>query len=440
MYNRDYSEKIYIFRRKVKAYFVGLAFYVCRVFPIRPRKVVMWTMEGKGGYGDSPKYIAEEMIRREAVRNGKFEIVWLTNCRASDLADKEFPDCIKVVKNSLWSRAYHFSTAGFWVGNTRTSYGTKKRRKTIYIQTWHAIVGIKPIGKFREDRLPEMARIISEYDSQLIDYVLSGNEWSNKMWPDGLLYYGPILKTGIPRCDVLLLGKEQMHRKYREKYGLPDDVFIMLYAPTFRGGSQNGKRSVSVSTGYMDFRRLVRALEMKFGGTWYVFFRLHPQVARQRDEAASKAAYRQGGVAISITEHDVASREIMSERVIDVSGYPDMNELIVASDMFLTDYSSSVFESAIMKQPGFLFVEDEKEYVQDRGKLLFRFEDMPFPMACNMDELERRIADFDQRQYEKSLEEFMIRLGIFEDGNASSRVVDFMEKKVIDKNGDTIYE
>lgn len=430
MYNRSYSEKIYIFRRKVKAFFEGLVFYVCRVFPVQPCKVVMWTMEGKGGYGDSQKYIAEEIIGRNIVQDGKFEIVWMADGQVSALADKEFPNYVKVVKNSLWNRAYQLSTAGFWIGNTRTNYGTKKRRKTIYIQTWHAIAGMKPIGKFREDKLPEIARIISEYDSHLIDYVLSGNEWSNRMWPDGLLYYGPILKTGVPRCDVLFYGKDQLRRKYREKYGLSEDSFIMLYAPTFRGGSQSGKRSVSAGTGSLDFRRLIQALEAKFDGTWYVFFRLHPQVARQREEEASKVTAGHGSTAINIIEHEIVQIEGISERVIDVSRYPDMNELIAASDMFLTDYSSSIFESAIMKQPGFLFVEDEEEYIQDRGNLMFQLEDMPFPVAYDMNGLERRIANFDVKQYEKSLEEFMGRLGIFEDGNASRRVVDFMEEIV----------
>ncbi len=428
---RDNSEEIYICRRKVKAFFVGLVFNLCRVFPVQPRKVVMWTMEGKGGYGDSPKYIAEEMIRRNTASVNKFKIVWLADNHTYVLANSEFPNCIKVVKSSLWNRAFQLSTAGFWVGNTRTDYGTKKRRETVYIQTWHSIAGIKPIGKQRGSKLPQMARIVSESDSEMIDYVLSGNEWSNRMWPDGLLYYGSILKTGIPRCDVLFHGKEQMHRKYREKYNLPGDSFIMLYAPTFRGGSQKGKRSVSAGMCSLNFRRLVQALEMKFGGTWYIFFRLHPQVARQRDETASKAVSGCGSEAINMAGQGMASTEGILDRLIDVSGYPDMNELIAASDMFLTDYSSSIFESAIMKQPSFLFAEDEKEYVQDRGNLMFRLEDMPFPVAYDMDGLESRIANFDLRQYEKSLEQFMSMLGIFEDGNASGRVVDFMEERVL---------
>ncbi len=393
----------YIYRRQIKAWLVSLLFWGCRVFPVSSHKIVMWTLEGKGGYGDSPKYIARELLSRNRKRHRKYRIVWLT-----DVPAQEFPEEIKVVKNSVWNRAYHLSTAGFWVGNTRTGYGTRKRKETVYIQTWHALAGIKPIGGQRGNKLPRMARIVSEADSKLIDYVLCGNEWSYTTCPAGLLYNGPILKTGTPRCDVLFGRTEEMRRKYRALYGLPSDARIVLYAPTFRGGSQSGKRSVSAGIGTMDFGQLIRALEGKFGGSWYVFLRFHPQVAGQ---AAVSGHNGKGG----------------SDRVIEVSRHPDMNALIAAGDMLITDYSSSIFESAILKQPGFLFVEDEEAYVEDRGRLMFALDAMPFPTARNMNELLSRIEQFDIAAYRCAVEQFLKELGFFEDGKASGRVADLME-------------
>ena len=328
------SEKWYIQKRKLKAGLSSLVFYVFRIFPIHPRKIVMWTFEGSGGYTDSPKYIAEELLRRSGPGKEGYEIVWLVNS-----AGREFPAEIRPVKNSLLTRAYHMSTAAFWISNTRTFYGTKKRKGTTYIQTWHAIAGIKPTGMLRGNKLPEIARIVSESDSSLIDYVLSGNEWTCKMRPASLLYKGTIVKTGIPRCDILFYGKESMHKRIRKKYGLPAEASIILYAPTFRGGSQRTARSINIGKNSLNFTRLVEALEKRFGGIWYVFLRLHPQLSNQI-------------VAMPVNGANT--------RAIDVSQYPDMNELIAASDAMLTDYSSSIFESSIMEQPGFLFVEDEE--------------------------------------------------------------------------------
>ena len=102
------SEQIYILKRKIKAFLHSLIYYVCHVFPIKKNKVVMWTFEGSGGYGCSPRYIAEEILKRNRQGLTDLDIVWLVN----DLS-KEFPAEIKKVKSSLWTRAYHLSTARF---------------------------------------------------------------------------------------------------------------------------------------------------------------------------------------------------------------------------------------------------------------------------------------------------------------------------------------
>ena len=204
---RNLTEKAYIFKRTIQAFAHSLAYQACRIFPVDERKVVMWTFEGNGGYGCSPKYVAEELLERNRKTGTDYRIIWLVND-----THKEFPEEITKVKSTLWSRAYHLSTAGTWLSNTRTFYGTKKRKGQCYIQTWHATICIKPIGLYRGALFPEMARIVSAYDSGMIDYVLSGSKWCDHMYRKGLLYRGRIIKTGTPRCDVLL---NQRRRKIR---------------------------------------------------------------------------------------------------------------------------------------------------------------------------------------------------------------------------------
>ena len=84
-----------------------------------------------------------------------------------------------------------------------------------------------------------MAYLVSKYDSGLIDYVLSGSTWCDHMYRKGLIYRGKIIKTGTPRCDILFKDKEERYTQIRKEYNLPKETKIMLYAPTFRGGSQN---------------------------------------------------------------------------------------------------------------------------------------------------------------------------------------------------------
>ena len=215
--NADLSEEIYIAKRKIKAFMCGLVYYACRIFPVDQKKIVMWTFEGGGGYGCSPKYVAEELLKRNREGEADFKIVWLVNDTG-----KTFPKEIQKVKSTLWSRAYHLSTAGTWLANSRTFYGAKKRKGQCYIQTWHATICIKPIGKYRGKLFPKIAYLISKYDSDMIDYVLSGSGWCDHMYRDGLIYEGKIIKTGTPRCDVLFNQRDEKYGQIRSVYGLPD--------------------------------------------------------------------------------------------------------------------------------------------------------------------------------------------------------------------------
>ena len=398
------SEDIYITKRKIKAFMHGLVYYACRIFPIDRKKIVMWTFEGNGGYGCSPKYIAEELLKRNRVGRTDYKIVWLVN----DI-DKEFPEGIQKVKSTLWSRAYHLSTAGTWVSNTRTFYGTKKRKSQCYIQTWHATICIKPIGKYRGKLFPKMAYIVSAYDSKLIDYVLSGSTWCDHMYRKGLIYDGKIIKTGTPRCDVLLNRRAEKYNQLRKEYRVPEGAKVMLYAPTFRGGSQSTNRTVNTDEATVDFGRLVNSLEKRFGGEWYVFLRLHPQLAAKMEKLKTHQA---------------------SERLIDVSQRPDMNEIIAASDAFLTDYSSAIFEANMIGIPGFIYADDLEDYIADRGDLFFDMYKLPFPVALNNDELMECIEQFDENVYKKKTDKFMKKTGIFEDGKASKRVVSLIERRI----------
>lgn len=394
------SEKIYIFKRKLKAFLGSLPYYVCRIFPIKKNKVVVWTFETKGGYACSPKYIAEEMLRRNELGETEWSIYWLV-----DDLNKDFPSQISKVKSSLWSRAYHMSTAKYWVSNTRTFYEARKRKGTLYFQTWHGSVALKPIGKYRGEKFSNIAYLVSKHDSDMIDFLLSPSDWCTKTWRDGLIYDGDIVETGAPRNDVLINNVVQKHKEFREAYHLPQNARICLYAPTFRSGSQSTKRSVSSEPITLDFQKLITVLEKRFGGTWYIFLRLHPQLASIMD-----------GFPI------VGDKQ----RLIDVSKRPDMAEIMAATDAIITDYSTVVFEGFLTGQPGFIYADDLGDYIADRGQLMFQLDEIPFSVSQNNDELMLNIEKFDIVAYQRKAKEFIKEIISFDDGLASKRVVDLM--------------
>lgn len=402
------AEETYIRKRMRSARIQSIPFYLCRLFPIRKKKIVFCCIEGTTGYTCNPKYIAEELIRR----NEGYELVWLVNDTA-----KKFPKEIHVVRNTLWNRAYHLSTARFWIDNSRKQLEARKRKGQTYIQTWHAKLGFKPTCLDRGASFSKIAYLVSKHDSDMIDYVLSNSDWYDDTLPTGMLYSGPVLRTGSPRCDILINGTAEARKRVRQNYSLEEDANILMYAPTFRGGSQGTDRTIAVSQGFPDYSRLIHALEKRFGGKWYIFLRLHPQlVARGLDQNRS------------------------DESVIDVSRVDDMYELLAGCDAFMTDYSSAAFDAAVMWVPVFLYAGDYAEYEGERGKLLWDLRKLPFPLAVNDEELEERIRKFEKETYQKELERLFRETEMVEDGKASARVAGHIgrtirgERKVSDGN------
>ena len=391
------SDTLYLWKREIKASFQSLPFYLWRLRPIQRNKIVFMTIEGTTGFTCNPKYIALELLRR----NKGYELVWLVN----DMT-KTFPEGIRKVHNTLWNRARELSTAAIWVDNSRKQLEVRKRKGQFYLQTWHAKLGFKPTCLDRGASFSRIAELVSWHDSEMIDLVLSNSDWYDKTLPTGMIYTGPTLRSGSPRCDILLKGRERQRRDIRKACHLAPDTHILMYCPTFRGGSQATNRTIEKGDHAPNYDRLIRALNARFGGDWVIFLRLHPQLTARHIAAHAG-----------------------NKNLIDVSQVDDMYELLAACDAFLTDYSSAAFDAAVMNIPVFLYCDDYNEYEGERGKLLWDLRDLPFPLAEDDDELEQQVADFQQTEYLEKLATLFKDCGMEESGEASKRVADFIEQR-----------
>ena len=147
-----------------------------------------------------------------------------------------------------------------------------------------------------------------------------------------------VSRLGIPRTDVLF-GDERIAgvvADLRERYAIPDGHRVILYAPTFRGDSV---ADATASDG-LDLRRLRDVL----GDDHVVLVRLHPFI---RDHAPIDPA--------------------LAGFAIDVSDHADINELLLVSDLLVTDYSSVIYEFSLLGRPMVFFAPDRAAYERERG-------------------------------------------------------------------------
>ncbi len=409
-------ENLYIVWRKLKAAGNKLCFVACRIFPIRNNRISICTFEGKGGFGCNPKYIAEELHQR----NPNYEFIWFVN----DLS-KEFPPYIKKVPNTLWSRAFWLSTSRIWIDNYRKPYGTCKRRKQYYVNTWHGTIGFKSIGLWRGRKFSKMAYLVSRNDSDMIDGVVIDSKWCAEMFPKGMVYSGDFLWDGAPRCDVLYGDRTLYKERFRKKHGLALDARIIMFAPTFREGSVNGRRVVFSELWTLDFMRMLKNLEQRFGRSWYLCVRVHPQLAARAEDCRDSQ---------------------LEGKMIDVSREDDMYEILAGMDAFITDYSSAAMDASFAHMPVFIYADDIGQYVNDRGSMLWNMTTdsdaiirnnrqmtpgmdviLPYPVAQNNEELERRILKFDMEDYLSKMKTFEEKVELTFDGKASLRIADRIE-------------
>ena len=166
---------------------------------------------------------------------------------------------------------------------------------------------------------------------------------------------------------------------------------MLLYAPTFRGDSVGAAR-------YDDLLDL-RVLHDALGDDWVVLLKLHPFVRRALAIPADLAGF-----------------------ALDASGDPDINELMLVSDLLVTDYSSAIYEFSLLGRPILFLAPDEDAYDRERGFYLDFPDDLPGPVFATTAALAEaiRAGQFDLGRVEDfARSSFDVR-----DGRASARLVD----------------
>ena len=359
---------------------------------INKKRILSWSYYYTK-YSCSPRYITEYLLKEHP---GKFELYW---CFNKDVDVSQLPSEIKIVRWRTWKYLLILNSSAFLFTNTRTglwksSFVKKKGQR--YVMTWHSSMGIKKIEQDAEETLSLSYINEAKYDSSICDLILSGCKFRTEVIKRVFWYDGEILEKGTPRNDVLFQDHTELKQRIFAQCDIPKNTKILLYAPTFR-------KDMGLQYYKFNWDDVLPALEEKFGSPMFIFLRLHPNFCR-------------AGIDVSAL--------CQCERVLDVTYYHDMHELLCISDVLITDYSSSLFDFSLLHKPCFIYATDYESY--DRGTY-FRLEELPFPLALNNAELFDVISQFDKEEYESKLTEFNKRiLCSYETGKACEALYQWM--------------
>ena len=241
-------------------------------------------------------------------------------------------------------------------------YPVKKRSGVTIIQVWHACGAFKRFGRATmesewgaDEAFLKWVPIHSNYDLTLVSSASIAQVYADA-------FGQPVEKItaafGIPRTDALVLSprRDATEREVRARLGLTDNRTTILYAPTFRGADLQGAAAPEL----LDIAALYRAL----GDQYRLILRLHPFV---------KSAMRIPDEA--------------KDFVVDASREPDVNEVMLAADILVTDYSSIIFEYALLNRPMAFLAPDLAAYERERGFFFDYRSGVPGPVVETTEQL-----------------------------------------------------
>lgn len=378
---------------------LSIPLYIFRIFKIKKNRILCVNFSGKG-YGDNPKFIVEELLKSEK----KYEIIWVVENK-----NEIFPKSLNVVKIYSFKYFYYLATSKIWINNSRFPLFVKKRKKQFYIQTWHGGVGLKKCEYDAIDNLSEYYKKVMKNDNKMIDLMISNSDFnSNILFRGAMRYKGKILKIGSPRNDILINNPKSLVLEVKNQYKIQTKSKILLYAPTFRNNYVKNPYDI-------DFDKLKNELEKLTDCKWEIMVKLHPRI-KNSDEFLKN----------------------YNNIVINASNCSDTQKLISACDILITDYSSTFFEAMLCNKIIILYANDIVDFEKLERGFYFKFNELPFPLATNNEELLKIIKNKETFNISNKYNNFKKKLGLSEDGKASLKIATVIEKIVYEGGDDSV--
>jgi CDP-glycerol glycerophosphotransferase (TagB/SpsB family) len=253
------------------------------------------------------------------------------------------------------------------------------------LQTWHGTM----LKRLALDRNPGFrTRIAVTRERARWDVLLAQNPYSAEIFRSAYAMRGPIWQEGYPRNDVL--AEPTRVAQVRRALGLADGMRVVLYAPTWRDDR----------TEIVDYLDLA-AFAGELGDDHVLLVRGHSRTLRYGQDFAA-------------------------DRLIDVTSYPSMADLLQLADVFVTDYSSAMFDYAVTGRPLVFFTPDLAHYSTElRGFYFDLLAEAPGPVVDDSAGLREAIRDADAgaAEFADRRDAWRTRFTPFDDGAAGERVV-----------------
>lgn len=364
------------------------------------KTVIFFSFKG-GAYSCSPRAIYEYMVKDDKYKDYKFIWAFKTpeeykfleeneNTKVIQYGKKEYEQCLSIAK--------------YWIFNYRVEDHIYPKKNQVYVQCWHG-TPLKKLGydlKNTHNAMNSEKEIHDKYriDAKKFKYILSPSKFASDKFKSAWNLINTnmtekVIELGYPRNDFLYNYKEDDINKIKEKFKLPKDKKIILYAPTWRDDQHQAGIGYTYKT-EVDFDLLKERLQDEY----VILFRAHYLVANSFD----------------FKKYDGF--------IYNVSNVDDINELYVISTILVTDYSSVFFDYANLKRPMIFYMYDFEKYKDDLRGFYIDIAELPGKITKTEEELIKAIRETSDFKYDEKYKMFNEKYNYLDDGQAAKRVVE----------------
>jgi CDP-glycerol glycerophosphotransferase len=374
-------------------YFLGSLFInFIKLFIKTDEKLILFVSFSGRQYSDSPKAIYQYMISDERFKD--YKLVWaFTNPEKYALENES-----KIKIDTFY---YYFTAlkSRVWITNSGIERLLNfKGKNTLYVNTWHG-TPIKMLGKDQKS----IDDIVGKwYQNSAADIMLAETKYDRDIFSRIFnLDKEKFLLIGLPRNDELIANKDNKINELKNKFNIPINKKVILYAPTFRE-YMNDTLLDNIIAPPIDFKKWKDQL----GNEYVVLLRAHYFVNK----------------ILGVQDTD-------SDFLIDVTNYESINELMIISDMLISDYSSVFFDYSLLEKPMYCFGYDYDEYLEKRGMYIDINKELPNKVIRTENELLRKIININYLDEVEKTKKFKSKYSCGKE-NATEKIVNFIYNKL----------
>ena len=380
------------FIKRTSYFIMAFFFYLSYIFPVNKKKILLIMTHDDsedGNVGSTYRYFQKQdphLIFKEVTRqNYTFK------------RDKT------IFKNLIYMFIvvpYHMATSKIiFMDNVFLPFSAVKIKKdTNLVQLWHGTGAIKRFGLDCEEGWVKKLAVDTNKNTT---HFIVGSLWMKDIYKTAFgAEDNKIFDIGCPRTDlffdktILQEKKEKFFSSHPELSGKK----IILYAPTFRDDEYN-TNEVKI---HLDIDKLMSNLD----DDYVLGLRLHPRLADR----------------VNLNEYIKGHHQ---NKVFDFSHYDRLNTLLICCDTLITDYSSIIYEYALLKKPMIFYSYDLTKFEGSGRGFYEDYETtVPGPVVFKTEQIADLINDYPADKY--NMDKFT---GIYLescDGNSRKRLYNLL--------------